>query len=102
MKNICEYDNVGLFFFFRVPKFPRKSKGQKKDPSNGTIITPDEPRPRLRNGGVDISGPLLTDSTREEPHPPPKRTFPDFKALKPHSKPKPPPKQKSEANILSK
>ncbi|CAG2247456.1 Zinc metalloproteinase-disintegrin-like batroxstatin-2,Zinc metalloproteinase-disintegrin-like Eoc1,Zinc metalloproteinase-disintegrin-like berythractivase,Zinc metalloproteinase-disintegrin-like VAP1,Zinc metalloproteinase-disintegrin-like halysase,Zinc metalloproteinase-disintegrin-like cobrin,Zinc metalloproteinase-disintegrin-like atragin,Zinc metalloproteinase-disintegrin-like NaMP,Coagulation factor X-activating enzyme heavy chain,Disintegrin and metalloproteinase domain-containing protein 12,Zinc me len=82
---------------YRVPKFNRKPKGPKKNLSDGTSCEPVETTTRFRNGGgVDISGPLLTEKTQDRPVQK-KKPFIEFTAMKPSSKPKPPPRVKSEA-----
>lgn len=88
---------VNIVFFNRVPKFNRKPKGPKKNLSDGTSCEPVETTTRFRNGGgVDISGPLLTEKTQDRPVQK-KKPFIEFTAMKPSSKPKPPPRVKSEA-----
>jgi hypothetical protein len=53
---------------------------------------------RFRNGGgVDISGPLLTENSQEMTKPKNKTFSEAIKVLKPASKPKPPPKVRSAA-----
>lgn len=85
---------------YRIPKLCRKSKCQKKDSINSTSGGMGE-KTRFRNGGgVDISGPLLTENSQEMTKPKNKTFSETIKVLKPASKPKPPPKVRSAALLL--
>lgn len=92
--------NLLCSMIYRIPKLCRKSKCQKKDSTNTTSGGMGE-KTRFRNGGgVDISGPLLTENSQEMTKPKNKTFSETIKVLKPASKPKPPPKVRSAALLL--
>lgn len=96
-KLIYYWNKRVVVLLYRVPKFSRKPKGPKNDFSDvGTGGIGENNR--FRNGGVDISGPLLTERSQEMKET--NRFSEQKQPLKPTSKPRPPPKVNSAALLL--